>query len=262
MGIDDRSVAENRRELLEAMDRVRSRYGDAWIVEEFVRGPELAMGVIGSHVLDPVAVDLRSMPGNPLVRSHHVKHGEIHYVERPNLEPWRLAELKRFAWRMHSALGARHYNRMEFIDDGSRFWLIEVNPLPDISATESFLAVGCSWWGIDFATMINLVLWNAIEDHRLQPEHAKRFSPERIEPLRRAVEPGLRALAAHDHEAGPGVGPTALVAAAKSMGNGKSINGKSVNGKPANGRSANGRSTNGKSGSSKSSKLIPAVPSR
>jgi D-alanine-D-alanine ligase len=244
MGIDDRSVATNRRELLEAIDRIVARYGDAWIVEEFVRGPELAMGVIGSHVLDPVAVNLAAMPGNPRVRSHEVKHGEINYVERPQLPPSRLAEVKRLTWRMHAALGARHYNRMEFIDDGSRFWLIEANPLPDISATESFLAVGCSWWGIDFPTMINLVLWNAVEDYRHQPEHAERFSPERIERLRQAVEPGLRILSEHDAEAGPGVVPAGLVPAGL------------ANGKAGNGRGANGKSANGKSADAKSAKLI------
>jgi hypothetical protein len=234
-------VAANRRELVEAIDRVRTRYGDAWIVEEFVRGPELAMGVIGSHVLDPVAVDLRTMPGNPRVRSHEVKHGEIHYIERPKLPPWRLAELKRLTWRMHAALGARHYNRMEFIDDGNRFWLIEANPLPDISATESFLSVGCSWWGIDFATMINLVLWNAVEDYRHQSEHAERFSLQRIEPLRQAVEPGLKALSDHDAEAGPGVVTAGLVQA--SLANAKGGNGKSGNGKSGNGKGGNGKST-------------------
>ncbi len=197
MGIDDKSVAKNRRELEHAAERVRARYGDAWMIEEFVRGPELAMGVLGKYVLDPVAVDLESMPGSPLVRSHEVKHGEVHYVECPTLAPERLAELKRYTWRMHLALGARHYNRMEFIDDGRRFWLIEVNPLPDISAKESFLALGASWWNIDFNTMICLVLWSAVEEYRRRSEFADRFCDERVSPLRRFVEPGLRALGAH-----------------------------------------------------------------
>jgi D-alanine-D-alanine ligase len=197
MGIDDASVARNRRELERAVERVRADYGDAWMIEEFVRGPELAMGIVGHHVLDPVAVDLEAMPGGPLVRSHEVKHGEIDYVVRPELAPERLAELKRFTWKMHVALGTRHYNRMEFIDDGQRFWLIEVNPLPDISATESFLALGASWWGIDFQTMIGLVLWNAVEEYRRDPRYADRFTEERIAPLRRFVDPGQRALNQH-----------------------------------------------------------------
>lgn len=201
MGIDEASVARNRRELDRAVERVRTSYGDAWMIEEFVRGPEYAMGILGQHVLDPVAVDLAAMPGNPLVRSHEVKHGEIDYVIRPEVAPERLAELKRFTWKMHLALGTRHYNRMEFIDDGQRFWLIEVNPLPDISATESFLGVGASWWGIDFRTMISLVLWSAIEEYRRDPRHAERFAEERIAPLRRFVEPGLKAL--HQHLDGP-----------------------------------------------------------
>lgn len=243
MGIDDRSVAANRHELVQAIDRMRIHYGDAWLVEGFVRGPELAMGVIGSHVLDPVSVDLRAMPGNPQVRSHDVKHGELHYVMRPDLEPKRLAELKRLTWRMHCALGARHYNRMEFIDDGQRFWLIEVNPLPDISATESFLALGCSWWGIDFATMINLVLWNAVEDYRLRPEHAARFAPERVEPLQRFIEPALALLAAHDADAGP-----ALAASAVQIGSG---NGKAVR---------NGENGKRRSESAETARLLSARP--
>jgi D-alanine-D-alanine ligase len=203
MGIDDLSVAHGPRELRAAVDRVRASYDDAWMIEEFVRGPELAMGVIGSYVLDPVAVDLRGLPGEPLVRSHVVKHGEIHHVERAELPPARLDELKQLTWRLHAALGARHYNRMEFIDDGRRFWLIEVNPLPDISATESFLAVGAGFWGIDFPTMINLVLWSAVEEYRRRPEHAERFAEHRIAPLRRCLEPGLAALAAHPESWGP-----------------------------------------------------------
>jgi len=207
MGIDDASVARNRRELERAVERVRAAYGDAWMIEEFVRGPELAMGVLGQHVLDPVGVDLEAMPGGPLVRSHHVKHGEIDYVVRPTLPPERLAELKRFTWKMHMALGTRHYNRMEFIDDGQRFWLIEVNPLPDISATESFLGLAASWWGLDFQTMISLVLWHAVEEYGRDPRFAERFAEERIAPLRRFVTPGLKALNQHLD------GPTLLGAA-------------------------------------------------
>jgi D-alanine-D-alanine ligase len=195
MGIDDRSVAMNRTELSQAIARVRAQYRDAWLVEDYVRGPELAMGVLGNCVLDPVAVDLPAMPGNPLVRSHVVKHQEIDFVIRPELPAERLAELKAATWRMHQALGARHYNRMEFIDDGSRFWLIEVNPLPDISAQESFLAVAAGYWGIDFDTMISLVLLNAVDEYAADPEHAARFTADRVSPLREFVAPGLRALA-------------------------------------------------------------------
>jgi D-alanine-D-alanine ligase len=195
MGIDDRSVAMNRTDLTQAIERVRAQYRDAWLVEDYVRGPELAMGVLGRSVLDPVAVDLPAMPGNPLVRSHVVKHREIGYVIRPELPAERLAELKAATWRMHQALGARHYNRMEFIDDGSKFWLIEVNPLPDISAKESFLAVAAGYWGIDFETMISLVLLNAVEEYATEPEHGARFAADRVAPLREFVAPGLQALA-------------------------------------------------------------------
>jgi D-alanine-D-alanine ligase len=194
MGIDDRSVAQNRAELDRAIARMRNDYHQAWMVEDYVRGPELAMGVLGRAVLDPVAVDLPAMPGNPLVRSHVVKHREIDYVIRPELPAERLAELKAVTWRMHQALGARHYNRMEFIDDGRRFWLIEVNPLPDISAKESFLAVAANYWGIDFNTMISLVLWNAVEEYAAKPEHAERFTSERVASLRQFVAPGLAAI--------------------------------------------------------------------
>lgn len=194
MGIDDRSVAQNRAELDRAIARVRADYHHAWMVEDYVRGPELAMGVLGRAVLDPVAVDLPAMPGNPLVRSHVVKHREIDYVIRPELPAERLAELKAATWRMHQALGARHYNRMEFIDDGRRFWLIEVNPLPDISAKESFLSVAASYWGIDFNTMISLVLWNAVEEYAAKPEFAERFANERVASLREFVAPGLAAI--------------------------------------------------------------------
>jgi hypothetical protein len=84
---------------------------------------------------------------------------------------------------------------MEFIDDGSKFWLIEVNPLPDISAKESFLAVAAGYWGIDFETMISLVLLNAVEEYATEPEHGARFAADRVAPLREFVAPGLQALA-------------------------------------------------------------------
>ncbi len=215
MGIDDRSVAQNREELAHAVARVRAQYGDAWLVEDYVRGPELAVGVIGPYVLDPVAVNLAAMPGNPLVRSHVVKHGEIDFAIRAELPPERLGELKRLTWRTHQAIGARHYNRMEFIDDGKQFWLIEANPLPDISAKESFLAVAAGYWGIDFDTMISLVLWHAVEEYRAEPEHAARFQESRTAALRNFVTPGLAALAAHD-----ALAPAMAGSAAAANGNG------------------------------------------
>jgi hypothetical protein len=105
---------------------------------------------------------------------------------------------------------------MEFIDDGSRFWLIEVNPLPDISHKESFLGVAASYWGIDFDAMISLVLLHAVEEYAAEPEHAARFAPERVAPLRDFVAPGLRALAEF------GAAPVVAANNGKNAKNGKS----------------------------------------
>lgn len=126
------SFVGTEEELVSALERALA-YGDKALVEEYIRGREITVGVVdaksgdGSYLLPPLEVFL---PDGTLF-DYQSKYGDNTYrTELARLSASEYAAIERAVSRAHKSLGVRHYARYDFIlaEDGA--YLLEVNTLP------------------------------------------------------------------------------------------------------------------------------------
>ncbi|MFU8891568.1 MAG: D-alanine--D-alanine ligase family protein [Anaerosomatales bacterium] len=139
------------------------RYDDSVLIEQFVAGVEVTVGVIGNE--DPVA-----LPTLEIVPEHEFYDYESKYVPgmSRHIIPARVseevrAECQRLSLEAHRALGCRGMSRADTIvtEDG-RVELLEVNTIPGMTAT-SLLPDSARAAGIEFPELCDRLVRLALE---------------------------------------------------------------------------------------------------
>ncbi len=153
------SVAHGPDELEEALERA-FEYSDEVLVEEYIPGRELTVGVLGDTPL-PV-IEIRPKKGFYDYESKYTK-GMTEYLVPAPIPPEVEELAKRWALVMHRALYQRGVSRSDFrlSDDGSLYFL-EVNSIPGLTETSLLpKAAGCA--GISFDELAERLLKTAFD---------------------------------------------------------------------------------------------------
>jgi D-alanine-D-alanine ligase len=152
-GIRGKCVVDTPGELLDTVAALRKDHRQPILVEEFIAGEELTVGVVGN---DPPQVigTLRVLPQRPTERfvySLEVKRDwrrQVTYECPARLAPPLIAAVEQAALKAYCVLGCRDVARLDFrLRDGVPYFL-EVNPLPGLNAESSdlvLLAKGVGW---------------------------------------------------------------------------------------------------------------------
>ena len=146
VGIDAGSVVKSVRELMERLSYVQEKFDCSALIEEYIEGREIYVGVLGNDkpaALPVVELDLSRLPeGMPKIAGQEVKWdkgSESYQVTRSaaakDLDPETARRLQETALQVYSALGLRDYGRvdMRLAADG-RIYVIEANPNPWLAA--------------------------------------------------------------------------------------------------------------------------------
>lgn len=124
-------IVQSRREAVEAARRVREEFGDC-MIESFVRGRELTVGVLGRQTL-PV-IEIRSKTGFYDYRAKYVDDRTEYLFDTVEDEGLR-ARINRAALACFDALGCRGFSRVDLIlsDEGTPYAL-EINTIPGFTS--------------------------------------------------------------------------------------------------------------------------------
>ncbi|MBB6429537.1 D-alanine--D-alanine ligase family protein [Algisphaera agarilytica] len=133
-----------------------SSRNDVLLVERFVRGKEITVGVIEDETGSPVA-----LPSIHIVPATEFYDYEAKYIRddtqyhfdtfAPELE----AKLGEIAVAAFKTLGCRHLSRIDmFVDEDDQPWVIEVNTLPGFT-THSLLPMGAAKQGTDMPGLVD-----------------------------------------------------------------------------------------------------------
>jgi D-alanine-D-alanine ligase len=144
-------------ELLSAVDAARE-HDDEVIVERYVKGREVQVGILNGRVLGAIEV----LPKRPLY-DYQAKYsaGMSEYFFPARLAPTRYQGVLRLAGRAHHALGCWGATRVDMIvTEGENEYVLEVNTLPGLTPTSLLpkIASGC---GIDFPSLCEAMLLSA-----------------------------------------------------------------------------------------------------
>jgi D-alanine-D-alanine ligase len=153
VGISQASVAENEDQLARRVQFIHSNVGTAAIVEQFIDGRELYVGVLGNDRLQVFPVWEMSFAHMAENRWHiatervkwstkyQQKHGIMTDAARL---PAALADrIQHIARRAYRALDLNGYARIDLrLDENDRVFVLEANPNPNLAYGEDFAESG------------------------------------------------------------------------------------------------------------------------
>jgi D-alanine-D-alanine ligase len=138
------------------------------LVEEFIDGDELTVGILGNDPPEILGV-MRVLPRQPTPRfiySLDVKRDfvrQVRYECPARLPPDSFAAVRQAALIVHQALGCRDVARVDFrLREGVPYFL-EVNPLPGLNPETSDLVIMARLYGWTYEKLIQMVLQAAIK---------------------------------------------------------------------------------------------------
>ncbi len=150
IGIEFSAVVSSIRELMERMDWLHAHFDSPVLIEEYVEGRELYVGVIGNdkpEALPVVELDLSKLPdGTPRIASAEVKWGKGTKAYRDtksaiatDLPEESVLTLQHTAIAAYQALELQDYGRVDMrLQSDGRVHVIEVNPNPWLSSKAEF----------------------------------------------------------------------------------------------------------------------------
>ncbi|HYS10504.1 MAG TPA: hypothetical protein VEP66_17325 [Myxococcales bacterium] len=168
VGIDAGAVVRGLRELMERVSMIQEKFDCPALIEEYIEGRELYVGVIGNDkpvALPVIELDLSRLPdGMPKIAGREVKWDKgTQAYEASCSGPAKLDDeiarrLQDTALQVYSALKLRDYGRvdMRLTPDG-RVYVIEANPNPWL-APEAELAIAAKLAGRDYVRLIGQIV--------------------------------------------------------------------------------------------------------
>lgn len=166
IGIQFGAVCGSIKELMERIDYIHAEFDTPALIEEYIEGRELYVGVLGTDrpvALPVVEMDLSKLPeGTPKIAGSEVKweeDTEAYRTTRPffpdDLDDEMVARVQGAAVQAFQALELRDYGRIDFrlAADGT-LHVLEVNPNPYLLPTAEF-AMAAKKAGKSYADLIN-----------------------------------------------------------------------------------------------------------
>ena len=150
LGIAQASVVDDPAKLKERIEFVHQQIGSDALVEEFIEGRELYVGVMGNDRLTRLPVwemVFGSMPESlPAIATRKVKWDKRYQAKygittraAEDLPPNVLTTLDKLSRRIYRALGLSGYARMDFrVRPDGQVYVLEANANPNLEAAEDF----------------------------------------------------------------------------------------------------------------------------
>ena len=167
-GIRLTSVVKDSQQAIEAIESLLEKYRQPAMMEEFITGDEVTVGIIGNcppKVLGMMRILPKRRDGY-FVYSLEVKRNYLDLVEYeclPRLEPKVLHNLEASGLNAFKALGCRDFARLDFrVNPEGVPYFLEINPLPGLG-THSDLVIMAQKLGWTHKELIAGVLSAALE---------------------------------------------------------------------------------------------------
>jgi len=168
-GIRDATIIRSGSELVELYRELRRNYQQPILVEEFIQGEEVTVGIVGNWLVEPettgeVLGAMRVVPQSPVedfVYSLEVKRdwqNRVNYECPATIPGHNIGKVTNAAVLAYMNLGIRDIARIDFrVRDGIPYF-IEANPLPGLAPVSSDLVILAAGYGISHAELIRKIL--------------------------------------------------------------------------------------------------------
>ncbi len=175
-GLSKDSRVEDTSALKRQVQRIHDIYRQPALVEEFIRGTEFTVVVLGND--DPRAMPIiqfgmegRLHLGDEFYTSERVFLKNVQYI-CPAKIPDHLAEhLQALAVRVYQCVGCRDFGRVDFrVDEQGNPYVLEINPLPSLNPEDTF-GTFIPAIGSNYDAVLNRILNFALRRYGLLAVH-------------------------------------------------------------------------------------------
>jgi D-alanine-D-alanine ligase len=136
------------------------KYGDEILIEKFIKGKEVQVGILGSRTLGAIEIVPKRTFYDYAAKYEKGMSDHFFPARIPEADYQRTLEAGMAA---HRAIGCRGYSRVDFIiDESGAPHILEVNTLPGMTAT-SLLPEIAKGVGISFPDLVEEILRLALE---------------------------------------------------------------------------------------------------
>jgi D-alanine-D-alanine ligase len=178
IGIEAASVVKNTKELMRRVTAIHDKVKDSALVEEYIDGRELHVGVLGNQrpvAFSPIEIDFSGLPeGAPKVLGGKAKWDEdsVEYKGTKSVLAVLGDELKarvqQVALDAYRALHVRDYGRVDLrVSEAGEVFVIEVNASCYLEKESEFAAAAAAD-GVDHTALVNRIVECAVERLGLQ----------------------------------------------------------------------------------------------
>jgi D-alanine-D-alanine ligase len=178
IGISQASVVDSDEKLKERVVFIHESIGTAALVEQYIEGRELYVGILGNQSLQAMPVwelFFTNMPeGARRIATDRVKWS-VKYQKKYGIDSGQIRdladskaeELQHLCKRTFRALELSGYARIDLrLDDAGNAWILEANPNPQIARGEDF-AASAEKIGLSYETVLQRIINLGL---RWQPE--------------------------------------------------------------------------------------------
>ncbi len=196
MGVSAESIVHDESQLRAQLERIFERYDQPVLVERFVEGREVTVGVVGNlrspvawrvpedeeaprvrkglHFFPPLEVDMAAYPPEEAgIYTSRIKVEMAHDFHCLCPAPLREDQVERLTWltaAVFRVTGCLDVARVDFrldANDGDKPYILEVNPLPGLNPGYSDLCLEAAADGWTYEQLINEIVNLAAERYGL-----------------------------------------------------------------------------------------------
>jgi len=178
-GITQSSRVENFEQLKAQVEHICCNYKQPALVEEFIKGTEFTVAVIGNNPPKPMtvvqyAIAGKTTLGNEFYSYRHVAEKLVEHICPAPIDEKLARRLQDLAVRVYNAVDCRDFGRVDFrVDEAGKPYVLEINPLPNLNPDDVFVLFGRAM-GMSYNQIINKIMDEAlVRTGLLRPPHEK-----------------------------------------------------------------------------------------
>ena len=153
------TIVKDESKLTDAIQLARN-YDSTVLIESFIDGRELTVGIIGEKTYPIVEI----IPSHELY-DYECKYtkGMTDYICPAYIEEKISKTIQKTALKIHQLLKCRHYSRVDFrLDKNNKAWFLEINTHPGMTET-SLLPKSAAVEGLNFNSLIHKIINEALK---------------------------------------------------------------------------------------------------